>query len=399
LDESATVIVGGGPAGLSSAGALRAAGFESVVLERDDRIGGSWLRRYERLHLHTVRRFSGLAHFPIPSSYPKYVSKDQYAEYLREYASHFKLDVRLGCDVRAIRLDPAADFARPSFIVETSEGTRRAARVVVATGMYRHPASPAFPGLETYGGIVVHSSRYKTGRDFAGKRVLVVGIGNTGAELVVDLAEQGAALAAISVRTPPPVVPRDVLGRPVQISGMLLSHLPPRLADTISRTVARTAIGDLSRYGLGAPQWLPFSSKRVPVIDVGFVAALKDGRVVVRPNISRFTPNTVVFADGREESFDVVIFATGYSTGLDELVDIPGVLNERAYPLVPSGAATSQPGLYFMGFLRSNRGHLFETNLDSRRLAAAIAGEEPPAAGPHAGTSARNEGLREEAGF
>jgi cation diffusion facilitator CzcD-associated flavoprotein CzcO len=133
---------------------------------------------------------------------------------------------------------------------------------------------------------------------------------------------------------------------------------------------------------LRSPEWLPFTSKRVPVIDVGFVAALKAGRIAVRPNVSRFTTDGVVFEDGREEDFDAVIFATGYTTGLDRLLDVPGLLNERAYPRFPSASATSQRGVYFMGFLRTNRGHLFETNLDSRRLAALIASDVRPTAVP-----------------
>jgi cation diffusion facilitator CzcD-associated flavoprotein CzcO len=203
--------------------------------------------------------------------------------------------------------------------------------------------------------------------------VLVVGIGNTGAEIAVDAAEQGASSVAISVRSTPPIVPRDVLGRPVQVSGMLLSRLPPPLADRIGHTMSRLVFGDLTGYGIGAPDWLPFSAKRVPVIDVGFVDSLKRGRVSVRPNIARFTPEGVVFIDGREEPYDVVLFATGYATGLDQILEVPDVLDASAYPTSRSGERSQQPGLYFMGFLRSNRGHLFETNLDSQRLAANIA--------------------------
>ncbi|HMD03261.1 MAG TPA: FAD-dependent oxidoreductase, partial [Candidatus Baltobacteraceae bacterium] len=105
MQEVPVVIVGGGASGLSTAGALKAAGVQSVVLEQDDRIGGSWLRRYERLHLHTTRRLSGLAHFPIPASYPKYVSKDQYAEYLQLYVAHFALRVELNTKVTSVRRD------------------------------------------------------------------------------------------------------------------------------------------------------------------------------------------------------------------------------------------------------------------------------------------------------
>jgi putative flavoprotein involved in K+ transport len=373
MREAPVVIVGGGPAGLSSAGALKSRGISAVVLEAGDAIGGSWMRRYERLHLHTVRKFSGLADFPIPAHYPKYLSKEDYAAYLRTYAEHFALDVQLDCTVRRVCLDPESGPRSPTFLVGTQRETWRTPNVVIASGMYRQALIPAFPGLENYTGSALHAAEYNSGRAYAGKRVLVVGIGNTGAEIAVDLAERGAAFVAISVRSTPPIVPRDLLGRPVQVSGMLLSRLPPRVADRIGRTLARLTFGDLSRYGIGAPDWLPFSAKRVPVIDVGFVAGLKRGAVAARPNVARFTPSGVVFSDGREEAYDAVLFATGYATGLGTLVEIPGVLNEKAYPRSPSGEPSAQPGLYFMGFLRSNRGHLFETNLDSQKLAENIA--------------------------
>jgi cation diffusion facilitator CzcD-associated flavoprotein CzcO len=375
MRESPVVIVGGGAAGLSSAGALKILGIESTVLDGEERIGASWSNRYERLHLHTVRQFSGLAHFPLPARYPKYVSKDQYAEYLQAYVEHFSLNVALGCKVQRVGIDVNSDPKRPAYLVETERDTWRTHDVVIATGMYRHPLSPTFAGLDDYQGSVSHASAYSTGRNFAGKRVLVVGIGNTGAEIAADLVEQGASFVAISVRTSPSVVPREVLGRPVQVSGILLSRLPPRLADGIGRRISRLALGDLTRYGLRAPEWAPFSSKRVPVIDVGFVENLKRERISVRPNISQFTQTGTVFVDGRREDFDAVIFATGYSTGLDRLIDIPGLLNEAAYPKFASGRPTSQPGFYFIGFLRSNRGHLFELSIDSRRLAASIASE------------------------
>ena len=375
MRESPVVVVGGGAAGLSSAGALKSLGIESIVLEADERVGGSWSRRYERLHLHTVRQFSGLAHFPIPARFPKYVSKDQYAEYLQAYAEHFSLNVVLGCKARRVSVDPDSDPKRPSYVVETDGDTWRTRNVVIASGMYRNALLPDFAGLDDYRGVTTHASTYSSGRDFAGKRVLVVGIGNTGAEIAADLAEQEASYVAISVRTSPPVVPRDLLGRPVQISGMLLSRLPPNVADGIGRRLSRLALGDLTRYGLRTAEWGPFSSKRVPVIDVGFVENLRRERVVVRPNVSQFTPTGVVFTDGREEAYDAVIFATGYATGLDKLIDVPGLLNEAAYPKFASGRPTSQPGFYFIGFLRTNRGHLFELNIDSRRLAASIAGE------------------------
>jgi putative flavoprotein involved in K+ transport len=360
------VIVGSGPAGLTTAGALRSIGLEAVVLDQDDRIGSSWARRYERLHLHTVRAFSGLAGFPIPRHYPKYLSKEQYAQYLRAYARHFELNCILSNPVRRVR--PAEDGRAQDLTVETEGGTWRSRVVVMATGQFGIPIVPNWPGLKEYRGRVLHSSRYGSGLAFAGERVLVVGAGNSGAEIATDLAEQGASFVAISIRTPPPIVPRDLLGIPAQVFGLLMSRLPARLADSIGSGLARMALGDLTRYGLGKPAWLPFTARRIPVIDVGFVREVRNGRVGVRPDIARFIHTGVVYDDGRQEAFDVVIAATGFRTGLDRLLEVPGLLDANGLPVNPR-AVSPRRGLFFMGYFESHRGHLYEANLASRRLA------------------------------
>jgi putative flavoprotein involved in K+ transport len=204
--------------------------------------------------------------------------------------------------------------------------------------------------------------------------VLVVGIGNSGAEIASELAERGAAYVAISIRTPPPIVPRDPFGMPVQRTGIILSLLPPRLADRMGRLTARLVLGDLTRYGLPEAAWWPYSAHSVPVIDVGFVREVKRGRIHVRPNVARLSHDGVVYVDGRAEAFDAVIAATGFKTGLDQVVDVPGALDAQGFPSYLSGRPTAYPGLYFMGYTHSLRGHLFEANRDSRRLARIIEG-------------------------
>ena len=221
------VIVGAGAAGLAAAAALKRRRLDAVVLDQDDRIGGTWARRYERLHLHTVRSFSGLPYHSIPRSHARYVAKDLFAHYLEEYARVMELDVLLNEPVRKVL--PADGAWR----LETDNGQWSARAVVLATGHYNRPLRPEWPGVETYGGRLLHSVDYRTGVDFAQQRVLVVGIGNSGAEIAADLVEQGAARVAVSVRTPPPIVPRDLLGLiPIQVFGLAFSPAagagPPR---------------------------------------------------------------------------------------------------------------------------------------------------------------------------
>lgn len=373
MPESEIIIVGGGPAGLTTAGALKQAGLDATILDGGERIGQSWEGRYDRLHLHTVRAYSGLAHFPIPRTYPRYVSKDQYARYLRDYASHFDLKVLPRTPVKRIRQEQRD--RRPGWAVESGSELWFGRAVVIATGQYSQPVCPEYPGLSQYRGETRHSSSYRSGRAFQGRRVLVIGAGNSGMEIAVDLVEQGAAKVAISVRSAPPVVPRDFLGTPAQVFGILMNSFPPALSDRVGRALSRLVLGDLSRYGLPSPSWGPFSAHRTPVIDVGFAAALKAGKVSIRPPVRSFTLGGVTYPAQGEESFDAVIFATGFRTGLESLLEPEGLIDKNGQPLFPSGAPTACPGLYFMGYFDSLRGFLYESNLASRRLAREIKGK------------------------
>lgn len=276
------IIVGGGAAGLSTAGALKAVGLKSLILDERLEVGASWAERYDALRLHTVRRYSGLARYRIPKNYPQYLSKIQFIDYLRDYSDHFNLNIRWNCNVTKITRDSG-------FYIESNQGTWRAQAVVVACGHFGQPVRPDWEGRDVFAGNLIHSIEYTNPAPFADKRVLVVGSGNSGAEIAGELAASNTQHVAISIRTPPPVVPRDFLGTPVQVFGLLLAQLPPRMADTIGKTIAAFATGDLTRYGLPPAAWQPFSAKRIPIIDVGFIKQLKRGQLHIRQNIVRVT--------------------------------------------------------------------------------------------------------------
>jgi cation diffusion facilitator CzcD-associated flavoprotein CzcO len=360
--EAAVVVVGAGAAGLAAAAMLERRGQDVIVLEADERIGATWARRYDRLHLHTVRRFSGLPGRPLARTLPRYVSKDDYAEYLTEYAAAHDLDVKLG--TRVDRILPAGEH----WLVRAGGGEFAARAVVVATGKHNRKWLPRWPGLEEFGGELLHSADYRSGRAFAGRRALVVGIGNSGAEIATDLVDEQAASVAIAVRTPPPIAKRDILGIPVQLFGMALNPVPARPVDRVGALVRRLGTGDLRPYSLGKEAWGPFAARRPPVIDVGFLETLKRGAIAVKPAVTALTPSGVAFSDGSEEPYDVVVAATGFTTGLEALLDLPDLLDDRGLPKV----ATTHTGLYFIGFRESPRGALYEANRDSRRLAAEV---------------------------
>lgn len=371
--ESTVLIIGGGAAGLSTAGALAKRGIHSTVLDRDNCIGGTWARRYQCLKLHTIRRYSGLANYPIPKDRPRYLSKDEYAAYLREYAEVLGLDVSLGERVDAVQEFPDSGEGMDWEVV-TNRGTRRARVVIIATGHYAEARLPTLAGIEEFAGVVLHSSRYTTGAEYKGQRALVIGLGNSGAEIAADLAVHGASPVSVSVRTTPPIVTREMFGIvPVQLLGIALTPVGmPRVFDRIGAVLRRLALGDLSVYGLGEAAWGPFTARRPAVIDAGFVKQLKQGCVVVRPGIARFDSTDVVYADGSREAVDVVVAATGYRTGLDSILKVPGVIDGAGQPRCRSGQPTSKPGLYFVGFDETVRGHLFEISRESKRLGVEV---------------------------
>ena len=364
--SASIVIIGGGAAGLTTAGALKHLGIESTILDRDAKVGDVWAHRYDRLQLHTVRQFSGLAHLPIPRHYPRYVTRDQFVQYLQWYAESFAFNIEHNCAVQKIT------GAANKWTVHTSQGPRQASVVIVATGQYGQPTIPQWTGATEFQGRLIHSIEYKSGRDFSGQRVLVIGSGNSGSEIAIDLVEQGAAFVAHSIRTPSPVVPRDVLGTPVQVFGILMSALPQRFADSLGTAIARVATGDLRSYGVRPPAWHPFTARKSPIIDVGWLSGVKARTIHLRGDVVRFAPSGVVFDNGMPEDFDAVIAATGFTSGLQNLIDADGLVNERGNPAFRSGQPTNHAGFYFMGYTESVRGHLFEANRDSRRLAIMV---------------------------
>lgn len=371
--ENPVLIIGAGAAGLSTAAALVRRGIHARVLEQDDSIGGSWARRYQCLKLHTIRRFSGLAYYPIPRDRPRYLSKDEYAAYLREYTEVLGLDVSFGEHVDSVQ-KISGSLGGMDWEVVTNRGTRRARSVVIATGMNAEGILPTWGGIDGFTGAVLHSSQYTSGAAYRGQNVLVVGLGNSGAEIAADLATHGATSISVSVRTIPPIVTREMFKiLPVQLFGIALTKVGmPRVIDRIGVALRRVSIGDLTAYGLGQAAWGPFTAQRPAVIDTGFVEQLKQGRIVVRPEIEHFDSTDVIYADGSREAIDVVIAATGFRTGLEKILKVPEALDDIGQPRFRSGGPALMQGLYFIGFDETVRGQLFEINRESKQLAIEV---------------------------
>jgi cation diffusion facilitator CzcD-associated flavoprotein CzcO len=364
------IIIGAGPAGLACAATMRAAGLNVAVLEKAATIGSAWRRHYDRLHLHTDRDHSGLPGLPMPRDYPTYPSRVQLIDYLETYAAHF--DIRPVFNVEVLRV--VQDGTR--WRVETAGEAIDAPIVIVATGIAHAPHRPSWPGIEAFGGSIVHSSDYRNATAFTGQRVLVVGFGNSGGEIALDLAEAGIDVA-IAVRSPVQVIPRDLLGLPILFWVILYRHLPARLVDAINAPVLRLALGNFEKLGLRraarGPRRMVEEAGRVPLIDIGTLAAIRNGSIRVREGIDRFAGETVRFANGVAEQFDALILATGFRPDLRRLIpDNDGLFDSHGMPRVTGKPAA--PGLYFCGQITVPTGQLREIGIEARRIAAS-AGE------------------------
>jgi putative flavoprotein involved in K+ transport len=377
MERCEVVVIGAGPAGLATAGALRHYGIGATVLERDA-IGASWRKHYDRLHLHTVRWLSHLPGYKMPRRYGDWVARDDVVEYLEDYVDAHNIDVRQGVEVEG--LERTGDGWR----VRTSEGDFSAPRVVIATGYNKHQHLPDWPGLDTYTGDLIHSGNYKNADPYVGKNVLVVGTGNSGAEICVDLIESGAKHVQMSVRTPPTVLLRDNNGMPGQAFGVLFRHMPVAMMDRAWPLIQKTAVGDLSEYGLPLPPPGAYSKflrdDVTPILDVGLVEMLKQRKVEIVAAVERFDGADVALADGSRIQPDAVIAGTGFTRGLEPLVgDLDLIEPVKGRPVV-HGAEThpNAPGLYFIGYTNPVSGMFREIRIVAKRIAKSIARDRVP---------------------
>ncbi|HET8949055.1 MAG TPA: NAD(P)-binding domain-containing protein [Solirubrobacteraceae bacterium] len=366
-------LIGAGAAGLGALMVLRDEGFAVDCFERSDRVGGHWHTDYDCLHLITPRDSSGFVGSPMPADYPLFPSRDQMRDYILGFAAHHGLgsQIRFNTEVTSVR--PLDGRGLMGWEVETSDGERRIYDgVIVANGHLWDPFVPEYPGR--FDGHVVHSGRYRDTGDLLGRRVLVVGAGNSGCDLAVDAAQAGCE-TYVSVRSGLVFQPKTLFGRP-RSQLPLLARLPVRLQERVTRGLIDVALGRPERYGLPVPATRNLHRNR-PVVNGQLLHFVHHGRVRVAPAVERFDGHDVHFADGSVRTIDTIVYATGFKASLpfldrDLLQSAAGVPLRVAGMTLPVGLER----LFFVGLAAPRGPQLPVYSAQARLIARFLEAQE-----------------------
>ncbi|GAB4425198.1 MAG: NAD(P)/FAD-dependent oxidoreductase [Anaerolineae bacterium] len=331
------LIVGAGPAGLAMAWQLQQRGLPYTVLEKEA-VGWAWHNHYDRLRLHTLKAVSALPGLPMPADYPRFVPRQQHLAYLQQYAAHFRLNIKTGVMVQQ------AAFSDGNWRLETNAGPFAGHTLIAATGIWSSPHRPNFPGQAGFSGSVVHAVDYRNPAPYVGQRVLVVGGGNTGCEIAVDLAEHGAK-ASIAIRGGAEFVPYPSSAAAMKAAAWFFRHAPSALGEWLLGKIR----ADFSHLGLRPA---PGGHLRTyPVVGFQLPQAVEAGRVqLFACGIKQFTGDGVNFEDGRSARFDAVILATGYRPTLQFIAEQDLARDSRGWPVLEKWRSTRNPRLFCIGY-------------------------------------------------
>ena len=379
IERTHVIVIGAGLSGLAAARELARRGVPVTVLEARDHVGGPWRFRHPALRLNIHRHFAQLPGKPMTKEDGDFVRRDTVVDYLERYAGDLPVPIRTGVAVTGVRRDGAR------WRVTTNGVDYDCAHVVVASGRDRVPHIPDWPGRDLYEGEVLHAADLGDVSRFDGKRVLVIGAGNSGTDALNHLSRHKPARVWVSVRHGPAMVPARVFGFPLHRLARLFAAMPPALLDPAFRLTKRLFLGNLKRYGL--PSHPDGGGTRMLrdgiafAIDDGFVTALKQGRFNVVGPVAGFGRDCVHTNDGRHYAPDVVICATGYRTGLEPVFGPLGVLNGSGQPYCPMGEPDREnPGLWFTGFRPVFTGYFDAAATAAKRIADSVEADFSPSA-------------------
>ncbi|CAK7334974.1 unnamed protein product [Dovyalis caffra] len=313
---------------------------------------------------------------PFPSNFPTYPSKQQFLAYLESYTSHFGLQPVFNNSVVSAEFDYRRELWKVKTLGSKQMETEYVSKwLIVATGENAEEVMPQIEGTEDFGGTIIHTCSYKSGKMFRERSVLVVGCGNSGMDVCLDLCNFNARPSLV-VRDSVHVLPLEMMGvSTFGLSMWLLKWLPTSFVDQFLLLVSNFMLGDTSQLGLDRPKLGPIELKnmtgKTPVLDVGTLAKIRSGDIKVFPGIKRLRHHAVEFVDGRIENFDSIILATGYKSNVPSWLKETNMFSDKdGLPLKPFPYEwKGENGLYAVGF--SKRG-LPGASIDARRIAEDI---------------------------
>jgi cation diffusion facilitator CzcD-associated flavoprotein CzcO len=368
-------VIGAGACGLVAAKKLLDQGLTPVVYEENAALGGNWRfgapgsAVYRSTHLISSKRMTEFRDFPLPDDWPPYIHHEQALAYLESYARQFGILPHIRFNTRVAR---AAHRSQSGWRIETADGgSEEYGALVVASGHHRDPFLPSFPG--DFAGPILHSHAYREPEPFRGQRVLVVGAGNSGCDIAVELAGV-AARVFHSTRRGYWYIPKFVFGQPADAYGHRLRRLgmPAWLFQLVSRLSAELVLGRPERFGLPRPDHALFETH--PVVNSQLYYAVGHGRVTPRPDVARLDGRKVHFADGSAEEVDTILCATGYRLSFPFLADDDLNLKEGLPVLYKNIFHPHLPDLFFVGLIQPNSGLWFLAELQAELVARALAG-------------------------
>ncbi|KAI3823071.1 hypothetical protein L1987_04497 [Smallanthus sonchifolius] len=370
------VIIGAGPSGLSVSAGLRQQGVPFVILDRADCIASLWQNKtYDRLRLHLPKQFCQLPFFPFPPNFPEYPSKYQFVDYLESYTKKFEINPRFNESVQSAKYDEVCGLWRVRTVVDDCEVEYICRWLVVATGENAEKVVPEFEGLDEFGGHIMHACDYRSGELYEGKKVLVVGCGNSGMEVSLDLCHHNA-FPSMVVRSSVHVLPKEIAGKSTfELATLLMKWLPVKIVDKILLFLARCTLGSLEKYGINRPLMGPIELKntkgKTPVLDIGALQKIKSGKIQIVPGIKKFTRGSVELVNGGVLDIDSVILATGYCSNVPSWLKESDLFSREGVPTTPFPEGwKGKSGLYAVGFTR--RG-LSGASFDAVRVSQDIA--------------------------
>jgi dimethylaniline monooxygenase (N-oxide forming) len=355
-------IVGAGSSGLTACQVLGARGVPFDCFERGSMIGGNW--RYENdngtsstyrsLHINSARKLMSYKAFPMPEDYPDYPSHWQVAKYFDDYAERFGLVEKITFRTEVVAAEPGEDGWNVT--VRDADGVARTERyraVLVANGHHWKPRwpEPAFPGSEGYEGEQMHVHHYREPDVLEGKRVLVLGIGNSAVDVAVE-SSRIAEKTFLAMRRGAYVLPKFLGGKPIDESATpAMSRLPMPVQRFFFNRLLKMSIGEMTDYGLPKPDHKLLEAH--PTVSSELLPRLGHGDITAKPNIDRFTGGrTVRFVDGGEEQIDLVVYCTGYKISFPFLDESVFAARDNRMPLYKRAVSAENPGLYFIGFVQ-----------------------------------------------